>query len=386
MAATMMQIMVIVGIGVLTTHTEAMTAVLGTNTSSLRAKCAKNPNGPSYGNDKCRCVGMDNLKGYYALQEDFHHVQHSMETGASCAAWDKGMHPKCRGTVPPQWCTQKWCYVDPCSCDLEIAPKQTVLDITYQGSLAYWSYNTCGSTDFYSQGEIPDACVNQKTQGECSKQSKCAWNGQECADKGIAKTCTELAKKDETAHGLEDCRCVGLGGKETGKAFLYVSDNHLVEYPANVGATCGAWESTTHPDCLKDGAKPAWCAEKWCFVDPCKCKTATPPMAVMPANRNVRFQGKTAYWTYATCGSTNSWVSDNKGSYCISQESEAECVKLDKCAWDGKSCLGKALVDICARQEATGVLGVEAPLPSGALSRAPLKGLFVILAAVATMQ
>jgi hypothetical protein len=363
---------IVLTFGVLATQSAAMSVLLKGNSSQLRAQCAKNPNGPSYGNDKCRCVGIDNFKGYYALQEDFHHVQHTMETGASCDAWDKGMHPKCRGTVPPAWCNQKWCYVDPCSCDIEVLPKQTVLGIQYQGSLAYWSYSTCGGTDFFSEDMAPDSCAMQKTEGQCGINPDCAWNGKECGGKEVVKTCKEAEKKDAAVYGEEDCRCVGLGGKEVGKSFMHVNDKDLVQYAPNAGATCQAWESTTHPDCLKDGEKPSWCSQKWCFVDPCKCKTKSPPMAVMPANRFMRFQGKTAYWSYDTCGSTNTWAADHKEKYCISQKTQEECMKLDKCSWDGKSCLGKALVDICAKQEATGVLGVEAPLPSSA-SFAPLR-------------
>merc|ERR1719456_2090024 len=91
---------------------------LSMNASRFRGRCGNNPQGPSYGKNTCRCVGIDNLKGYYATQVNFHHVQYLAETGASCDAWDKTTHPSCRDeTVAPQWCSQEWCYVDPCSCD-----------------------------------------------------------------------------------------------------------------------------------------------------------------------------------------------------------------------------------------------------------------------------
>jgi len=363
-----------------------MNAILGANMSTLRGNCGKNPTtGSTYGKDKCRCVGIDNLKGYYATQENYHHVQRTSEAGASCAAWDKGMHPKCRGSVVPQWCQQSWCYVDPCSCDLGVLPKQSVAGVEYHGSAAYWSYNTCGGTDFFSQEMSPDACVNQKTEGACSGKPKCAWDGKQCGGKEVLKTCKEAAKLDKTVHGNDDCRCVGLGGKTNGKAFLYINDKKMVPYSPNVGSTCQAWEKNAHPDCMKkDGKKPSWCSEKWCFVDPCKCKSGN-PMAVMPANSFMRFQGKTAYWSYATCGSADSWTTERKSMYCPTQKSKAACVSLDKCSWDGKRCLGKALVEICAKQESTGVLGVEAPLPSSAMNRFPLKTLFVVLGALAAV-
>jgi len=378
----MMQILAVV-LGLLATESAALSAVVGMNTSHLRG-AGGDVNGPSYGKNSCRCVGMDNLKGYYATQLQFHHVQYSLETGSNCEAWDNGKHPECRGSVPPQWCKQEWCYVDPCSCDIDVLPKPTKSGLQYKGSPAYWSYATCGGTDFYSQ-EDTKACVNQKSQPSCEKISDCAWDGTHCGGKEAIKTCKEEAKMDEAVHGQDDCRCVGFGGKETGKGFLYINDTTMVPYSPNVGATCEAWESTTHPDCLKDGDKPAWCSQKWCFVDPCKCKANVPPKAVMEANSHIRFQGKTAYWSSATCGSKDSWTSEHKGDYCPPQKTEADCSKIKKCAWDAKQnvCLGKALVHICAKQEASGVLGVESPLESFALTLSPVKALLVVLGAIA---
>jgi len=255
----------------------------------------------------------------------------------------------------------------------------TVSGIKYQGNDAYWSYATCGSTDFFS-AETKGACINQKSQGECEKLSKCAWDGKQCGGKEVVKTCKESDKKDVSIYGEEDCRCVGLDGRDIGKAFMHINDKDMIAYSANVGSTCKAWENENHPDCLKDGEKPAWCSAKWCFVDPCKCKTKVAPKAVMDANKAMRFQGKTAYWSYATCGSEDSWSAGMKNQYCPEQKSEAACAKLSKCGWTGKECLGKALVEICAKQEETGILGVEAPLPeSSALSLSPVKTLLVLL-------
>lgn len=347
------------------------------NASNLRAVPGK---GTSYGKDACRCIGIDNMKGYYATQELFHHVQRPLETGASCGAWEKGKHPKCKDAVPPQWCSQEWCYVDPCSCNLDVLPKATKVGVEYQGSPAYWSYNTCGGTDFFS-AEFEDSCINQKSEGDCKKLDKCAWNGKQCGGKEVLETCKKATTKDEAVVGKEDCRCIGIGGKNTGKAFMYMNDKDLISYSPNVGATCGAWEQKSHPDCQKDGDKPAWCEANWCFVDPCKCKTAVAPSAVMPSNRFMRFQGKTAYFSYDTCGSKDSWTTSHKGKYCKEQKTESDCKKLDKCAWNGKDCLGKALVDICAKQESSGVLGMESPLESAAHSLFPLMAFFASFAA-----
>jgi len=317
-----------------------------------------------YGNNKCRCIGIDNLKGYYATNLGYHHVQYPQEAGASCAAWDKTADKRCEGPFPPKWCSQKWCYVDPCSCDLDILPKQTEAGVEYQGSPAYWSYATCGGTDFFSDS-VKGACVNQKTEGDCTKQSKCAWNGKQCGGKEVIKTCKEAAKKDESVHGEEDCRCIGLGGKDVGKAFLYMNGQDLLRYPSNVGSTCQAWEGAAHPDCLKDGEKPSFCTQKWCFVDPCKCKTKVPPKAVMKSNRHMRFQGKTAYWSSGTCGSTDHWSSKFQGDSCASLSTEASCSANADCAWTGKECWQKDIHQMCNSQAATGMIEAMPAVPGG---------------------
>lgn len=351
-----------VGFALLATRTAAMSAVLGSNASNLRSSPIQQT---SYGKDPCPCVGIDNLKGYYASQEDYYHVQRPVEAGASCEAWDDAKHPACRGSMPPQWCSQSWCYVDPCNCKLDVVPKMSTAGIKYQGNDAYWSYNTCGGTDFFTADASysPDACVAQKKAGDCTKNDKCAWDGKQCMGKQAAATCD--AKRDEAVHGQDDCRCVGLDGRTTGKAFMYITEEEQTAYPPSVGATCNAWEMDSHPECKKDGAKPTWCSAKWCFVDPCKCKAAIPPKTVMGPNRGMRFQGKTAFWSYATCGSKDTWTKAHSGKYCIFHDTEEKCAKQDRCAWNGKDCLGKALVNICKKQQETGILGMEAPL-SGA--------------------
>lgn len=371
-------------VGLFATQGTAMSAVLDANVSRLRS-CAKSTSvQTSYGQDACPCVGIDNLKGYYATQLDFYHVQYKAETGSSCEAWDNGKHPDCRGSVPPQWCTQSWCYVDPCNCNIDVLPKQTKVGIQYQGSAAYWSYKTCGGTDLYTQDMSPDACILQKTESECSKSKNCGWDGKQCGGKEAIESCKNKGKLDAAVHGEEDCRCIGLGGRDTGKAFMYISEKDMLEYPADVGSKCHTWEGDSHPACKQEGDKPAFCSAKWCWVDPCKCSTAQPPRTVKGINKEMRFQGKTAYWSYATCGSADSWTKENSGEYCVTQTTEAECAKMEegRCAWNGKKCLGKALVEICAKQQATGVIGYESPLLGGAQGHTLIAAFAVMMAAI----
>jgi hypothetical protein len=297
-------------------------AFLGTNASQLncKKKVGGPPKGSAFGKNKCPCVGIDNLRGYFAVELDFHHVQYPLEVGASCDEWDKGYNPACEAAIPPSWCNQKWCYVDPCECELDVTPKKTQIGLEYQGHAAFWSYDTCGNFDFFSADTSKESCASRKDSGACSQKPDCGWDGKQCLDKEALATCEKKQSLNAGVYGKEDCRCVGFSGHQNGAAVMYINDNEQVAYPPDVGGTCGAWESTAHPDCKKDGAKPQFCSQKWCFVDPCKCSGGVPPRTVMTANGDMRFQGKTAYWSYDTCGSVDEWSKNLKGEYCVTQK------------------------------------------------------------------
>jgi hypothetical protein len=72
--------------------------------------------------------------------------------------------------------------------------------------------------------------------------------------------------------------------------------------------------------------------------------------------------------------------------YCVTQKTEAECSTMKKCAWNGKECLGKALVDVCDMQEETGELGYDHVFEgeSGAFSLKPV--LATVAAVIAMLQ
>jgi len=237
-----------------------------------------------YGQSPCPCVGIDNLRGYSAATLDDNHVMYTLEAGASCAAWDSGMHPDCMGAAPPQWCMQKWCYVDPCKCNLDTLPKMTQMMIgpepavKYQGLPAYWSYQTCGGIDYYTGSMSKDACVMQKDAYKCSTNPKCAWDGKRCGGKEAVQGCLTKDTLDPFTYGEQDCRCIGLGGRGPGKAHMFIDESTKAHYPPDVGSVCKAWEADVHPDC-KGGVspRPSWCDAKWCFVDPCSCTVDVPP-------------------------------------------------------------------------------------------------------------
>lgn len=354
------------------------------NSSNLRKVSA----GVSiYGDNACPCVGIDNIKGYYAVQMDYYHVQLPAEAGASCDSWDQkgNMHPACREANAPVWCSQPWCYVDPCNCNVDVTPKKTKAKVEYQGQPAHWSYYTCGGIDFYTKDAAEWAgtgdekeCAEIITSNACAELKECAWDGKQCLSKDQLASCEAAAHVDEAVAGEEDCRCVGLGGSKFGKVYMHINDTDLAPYPPTVGAECRAWEKDAHPECQKDGDVPSWCSAKWCFVDPCKCKTKVPPRTVMKANSYMRFQGKTAYFSYETCGNEDTWTSSHEGTYCIHFGKEV-CMMEQRCAWNGEKCLGKALVETCEKQKETGVLSVEGPLQSAAASSLPLMMLFAAI-------
>jgi len=312
-----------------------------------------------YGKDKCKCVGIDNQKGSFSMVDYMtpvskstpkENISYPIEVGASCGAWEdfKGSKLRiCSGDDQPEWCFQKWCYVDPCSCDLEIPPKPTGSGITFQGAPAYWSYDTCGGKNSYSAGQ-KKACVNQKEEKDCAELSKCAWDGSKCLGKELVGACKAVGKLDEAVHGQDDCRCIGHASKH-GIAKMSINDTHVVDYSANVGGKCGAWEQEAHPACKVEGKKPGWCSKKWCWVDPCKCKTSVPPKATMQANSHLKFQGIIAHWSYATCGSEDQWSADSENKYCHTQKDSTSCLDLKHCAWTtDKKCLEKEVAEFCA--------------------------------------
>jgi len=273
-----------------------------------------------HGSEDCRCIGIDEIEGETVIALKNHgNVSYPAEVGSHCEAWDAEVHPGCPGE---SWCAQEWCYVDPCKCkNVAALPKPSTYlpDAKYQGKPVHFSYSTCGATDSYS-----------------AKQEK-------KTAKHIKKTCA--VHVDSSTWGAKNCRCVGMG-PQNGTTKVAIKGKK-VAFPADVGSTCNAWEDENHPDC--DSADPpAWCSQSWCYVDPCSCDMETPPKTsnYMP---DANYQGKPVYYSYATCGGSDSWSTGRKDA-CVNQKTSGSCGKLDKCAWTGKVCLGKELVEVCDLQ------------------------------------
>jgi hypothetical protein len=103
----------------------------------------------------------------------------------------------------------------------------------------------------------------------------------------------------------------------------------------------------------------------------------------MRANTYERFQGKTAFFSYETCGSVDHWTDTLKKEYCHTYTTEASCNAVTgnrKCMWHGGKCMGKALGELCAEQKKTGILGMEyEDEEGGARSFCPFASVLIVL-------
>merc|ERR1719162_1457980 len=117
------------------------------------------------GNDACKCIGI-NLNGSFPLKVENDTVEYPAKAGSYCEAWDDNRYPGCESYKSPDWCSSKWCYVDPCTCSLQTPPKKSVTSFMWQGKPLYWSYATCGGKDTFSEGN-DKACVNKKEEDGC---------------------------------------------------------------------------------------------------------------------------------------------------------------------------------------------------------------------------
>jgi len=147
-----------------------------------------------------------------------------------------------------------------------------------------------------------------------------------------------------------ECKCTGMAGAE-GTTFPEGSKQNgtAITYHADAGSSCKAWDDSVAASagtCGGEGA-PKWCTKKWCFVDPCSCGIKPPPKrsSYFP---NARKNGRPVYYSYATCGSEDSWTASNHDKACPNQVDEAACGGVKACAWTGTKCVGKDLVEACS--------------------------------------
>eukprot|EP00435_Cladocopium_sp_Y103_P024528 s4354_g6.t1 len=102
--------------------------------------------------------------------------------------------------------------------------------------------------------------------------------------------------------GLLTCPCVewaNLGQYRVGNAIRYIPKGQDTgyDYPLNYGnLECKAHDSGLPPFCNIE-SPPAWCVQKWCYVDKTDC-------SIVPY-RSFMFEGSDAHYSYQTCGESN---------------------------------------------------------------------------------
>jgi len=108
----------------------------------------------AYGDSKCPCIGIDGLVGRTTVYVDRETVQYPADLGGQCKTWDDGYHPKCEAGESAPWCSEAWCYVDPCNCDLPSMPviSEYLPDGMAEGKPIHFSYETCDAVDTWSKG------------------------------------------------------------------------------------------------------------------------------------------------------------------------------------------------------------------------------------------
>lgn len=76
-------------------------------------------------------------------------------------------------------------------------------DASFSGMSLYYSYETCGSKDHFTEEYNTEACVNQESKDKCLTLSnshggaKCAWAGESCLGWEIVEhpLCKKLVEK-----------------------------------------------------------------------------------------------------------------------------------------------------------------------------------------------
>jgi hypothetical protein len=210
----------------------------------IQETCSVKVDPVSWGADSCRCIGFYPQDGTTKVHIDGKLEVFPADTGAVCKKWEEKHHPKCKGDSPPSWCSQAWCYVDPCSCKLATPPKLSsyLPTSSYQGKPVYYSYATCGGSDSYT-GDVKDACVNQRSSGDCAKHQKCAWTGKECLGKELVNACSATGShgNDAVAKNEPD-RPIGVGAYQDPKAVKQRTTD------SNNDCEHGNWNDCHSPD------------------------------------------------------------------------------------------------------------------------------------------
>jgi len=323
----------------------------------------------SYGSKRCPCLGIDRLNGTVYLHFNSAKISFPAEVGSHCHAWDDGKKElKCaQGQTPgagEKWCAEEWCFVDPCNCKISTPPRESRMaaGITWQGKPLYYSYVTCASIDLWpadqqekSKEHTADSVCEASENSKHSKSDVSNSGGEPnikvATGMAQAGSRTQVANVDSEAvrhigkYGKPLCKCIGRAGVSGTISTQY--QNETLQYPAETGSMCKAWDLQSHPECRQESDRPKWCDKTWCYVDPCSCSIPVPPKTswYLP---EATIQGRRIYYSYEACGSEDVYTVNNDLA-CVNQDTEESCLGSKKCAWGGADvkCLGEELLNTC---------------------------------------
>jgi len=120
-----------------------------------KALCKKEADPTRFGDKKCQCIGVDGRNGTALITYGDTTMDYPVDVGSRCEPWEKEDDPACQVESPPGYCEMKWCYVDPCDCNLSVPSKASSYLPTakHDGRPVHYSYVTCGAEDKWSSAE-----------------------------------------------------------------------------------------------------------------------------------------------------------------------------------------------------------------------------------------
>jgi len=296
--------------------------------------------------------------------------QAGQEPGSYHCTWKQGMKAKHAfangGTYNSKWdsedwCSKKFCWVDPCACDKTDISKSTWLN-------SHYSYSMCGATDTYT----PAKCSTNTDATACNAATGCKWattctaqtgteamvalrtkmsctnpavvpTGCACKANGVAKTsCTTANKK--LWNGAVNMKSLGKWGGAANTCIKVTPDKqddwakHDFTYPANYANFCSqAGKEPGSYHCTWVTNKKAqhafavggtynskwdsenWCAKKFCWVDPCACDKTD-------ISKSTWLNG---HYSYSMCGATDTYTP----AKCSTNTAAAACNAATGCKW-----------------------------------------------------
>jgi len=135
--------------------------------------------------------------------------------------------------------------------------------------------------------------------------------------------------------GLEKCDCTYDWADADGKCVGVVENvSKFRIYPGSYGEFCATHAEPGDASCYVVTANPpypkptseqaSWCANPWCYVDPCACEVV--------ATGSSYFKDKLVY-SYATCGAANTFLAESENADLTTAVGDAVCKTDGEPSW-----------------------------------------------------